>query len=148
MAIDSDVAKSILLALRMEEETLAQTRASLNKALAEWDLATSRYIAVRDLVTRRFGQSPYVSKLPIELGIDLPTRGGYRFLGMNPGDAAVEVLREADKPLSLEEIVDKIQAGGNPATARMVNAALMNRGGVARDSEARYFYVEEGIQFE
>lgn len=150
MAVDNEVATSILQGLRLEEENLVKALSRLNKVRAEYDLASSRYVAVRDLVKRRLGKSPYVSDLPGKLGILLPTDGHYRYLGMNPGEAAVEVMQEADGPLTLEEITDHLQANGlrGVGLSRSVNAAIMNRSGVKRDSEGRYFYKEDDIPFE
>ncbi len=144
MPLDRQVESSLLQALKVEEENLLQAIGRLRQAQTEHELATSRYTAVRDLVTRRIGKSPYISNVAALHGIAL-TGGQYRFLGMNTSEAAVQVLKESERHLSLEEVIDKLRSGGLRVIGlpRSVNAALMNKSGVKTDGEGNYFFEED-----
>jgi len=151
--VDKAQAIELLTALTNEEATLAQAVQRLRTANTEYDLASSRFAAIRDLVTRRLGGSPYSERLRQTYAPNPRLQlDEYRFLGMNPADAALEVVRESSYPLTLDAIVERLVAGGLvwPNLLRSVNAGLMNRSGIEKDADGGYYYVpeEEDIPFD
>lgn len=154
MMITDAEATDLLKALHDEETNLTQAVHRQRLANTEYDLASSRFAAIRDLVKRRFsGESPYSDRMRQRFETNTPLRmDDYRFLGMNPADAAMEVVQESSYPLPLEEIFDRLVKGGlrGPNLLRSVNAGLMNRTGIKKDAEGAYYYApeEEDIPFE
>jgi hypothetical protein len=142
MKIDHRLMASLMAALQAEEQKLAVAKSELEQARIEYDLASSRFVAVRDLFKRRLGGNPYSARMTAIHNVGTLWANEYRFLGMNPTDAAIEVLEEASYPLPLEQIIERIEAGGlkAPGLSRSVNAALMNRAGIGRDKEGNYYY--------
>jgi len=126
MSIETRQGQSLLEALYNEETNLA---------------------AIRGLVTARLGASPYSERIKQKYPTNTsPRLDEYRFLGMSPTDAAVEVLQEAGSVrLSLDEVVQKLEGGGLEVAgmARLVNAGLLNRAGVGKDTLGRYYYDDE-----
>ena len=61
---------------------------------------------------------------------------------MQPGDAAVELLVESDEPMQLLDIMLGVRAGGLRTDGRVLNAALINRGGIRKDDEGRFYQLE------
>lgn len=144
------VTNGLLIEMAKEEATLAEADAELQQAQAKFDVASRKYAAVRDMVAAHLGHSPYskqAEKWPMEVAKfmlqHLPT-GRYRFIHMKTGVATVEVLKEAQEPLKLEEIVEIVRKGGirksETFLTRAINAALMRTKGVERTNDGKYKY--------
>lgn len=115
-----------------------------------WNVATIKYAAVRDATTEALsGDNPYAPG-----SRNWPRtrrgRGRFRFVRMNPGDAALTALREVDEPLTLQEVHTRLRKGGLSFSVRGVNAALLQKAGIERlkpaggeEEEARYRAIEE-----
>jgi hypothetical protein len=153
------VAQGLIKELLKEEEALLQAAFAWREARTQYQVASRKYAAVRDLATAQLGYTPYSKPLHELIGAEafqthsgkFPTEGRYRFIHMAPGNAVVEVLRESEEPMSLEQIVEVLQHGGfQEASPRMINAALMNTAGVVKTEEGLYEYVEaaEELPFE
>ena len=84
--------------------------------------------------------------------------GKYRFLGKTVGDAVMEVLKNEVHPVSVEELdlgvndpcdwnlfdlVEQLASGGLQTDARAVNASLLNKRGVSKTEQDRYFLERE-----
>ena len=132
------------------ERKLADAEAELNAARAKFELASRKYAAARDWTTECLG-NPYSTQFewPDELSIELTNSGlwgKYRFINMQVGDAIKEVLRETGDPLSLAQIVVKLNRGKMRTNARAVNAALMKVTGVAKTMDDKYVFDEFVLQ--
>ena len=141
-------ARAYLAALQLEDKTLMGTRQALDNALFAWQLAKRKYASVRDLFIENHGLDPYFLDWS-EFGAQEPPSGGqYRFIDMNPGEAAVQVLIAAGGPLDLAQIQDELRSGGlNFADARTINAALMaliRKGDAIQIGEGMYEFQENG----
>jgi hypothetical protein len=140
------VIDALLKQLEDEEQALMTARLELRKVQANWEVVSSKYAVVRDIVTRRLGYSPYSPRSPLH-DLRLPSKGSFRFLNMSYGDAAVAVLNESEEPLALADIVAKLRTGGVYGTSevltRTVNAALMRKAGIGKTDENKYFLPEE-----
>src|SRR5438309_804798 len=112
MKIDHRLMTSLMAALQAEEKQLAVAKANLEQARIQYDLASSRFVAVRDLFKRRLGGNPYSRRMKAIHKVGTLWADEYRFLGMSPADAAIEVLSEAEGHLELEEIADQVHKGG------------------------------------
>lgn len=143
--------RRMMTALAQEDKALVEMRRQLDDARAQWEVASRKFAAVRDLAAERLGRNPYTVD-PIEYDVTFASEGRFAFLLMNPGDAAVEVLRASENPMTLEEIYMAARAGGlRAATPRMLNAALMKTTGVKKSKDGRYEFEvpeEEEIPFE
>jgi hypothetical protein len=147
------VTDGLLIELAKEEVALIEADAELQYAQAKFDVASRKYAAVRDMVTAHLGKSPYSKgdvKWPSQALTMITNKfkpfGLYRFLHMKTGDATVDVLKEAKEPLTLEEIVEKVRAGGirksETFLIRAINAALMRTKGVEKTKDGKYKYKE------
>ena len=149
MAVQS-VKMVYLLDLIEDEKQLADAEAELNVARAKFELASRKYAAARDWVTQRLG-NPYSAQFEwpgdlAEQRAKLVLWGKYRFINMQVGDAVKEVLREADHPLALGEIVKKLNRGRMLTNPRAVNAALMKVAGVAKTTDDKYLFDESASE--
>ena len=145
--IMTPVDKGLLIELAKEEDHLIEVGQQLAQSRANFDVASNKYAAIRDMIARRLRQSPYSNDVnwPGEAhNIVKPSRRGrYRFLLMKPGDAIVQVLKENENPQSLDEIVAILSDGGaRTAGPRTVNAALMRTTGVIKTDDGKYRYEE------
>lgn len=121
----TDEFRVLVEALQREDEAITNAGDALENARRAFEIASVKYAAVRDLIRERFHDDPYdIGGIPFTSG------GRYRFLRMATGDAIVTVLKAADKPLTLEEIMPALRAGSLRKTPRAVNAALMRTRGV------------------
>lgn len=144
------VSRGLLTELAKEEATLAGADSKLKEARARFDVASWKYAAVRDMVTRHLGDSPYSKGhglWPQEaIGTLVKTRGCYRFIHMRVGDAVVAALKEVKEPMALEHVVQRLADGGiriSPLLLRRsVNAALMRTTGVEKTDDGKYRYQE------
>ncbi len=162
--ITKTLMEKYLRSLAEDEDTIEAAAEQWESAKAALDVGLRRYIALRDFVTERLGESPYAppnwaERWPPD-GYDddgdayWRPRGRFRFTGMSVGDAVLEVLRERrgrspDLPwMSLASIIEELSAGGlgfpEPVQARAVNAALLKTSGVKRgtykDGSVGYSY--------
>jgi hypothetical protein len=139
---------ALIIELAKEEAEVAEADRKLQLARMEFDLATRRYAAVRDYVTGRLGSSPYLVtvKWPEPYTKHTAYRGRYRFVHMEPGDAAIAALKETDTSMSLEEIVARVLNGGlrmeGVPVSRVINAALMRTSGIEKTEDGKYTYKE------
>ena len=141
-------AETILTELRREELALNEADADVDKALANFRIAESRYIAIRDLARHRFGGTPYDMRFVGHWGSDIdgfftdedPTFGRYRFRGMKMGDAIIDHLFAAGAR-DLGEISVSLKDGGMVnADRRAVHAALLNTPGIVKQDDGKYSY--------
>ncbi len=142
--MDKQTTESFKAALQAEEANMNQADERLRIARAQHELASGRFSAVRDVVKAKLYFSPY-AKIPdntFRAGLD---GDKYRFVGMQPGDAAVELLNESDEPMQLLEIMVALRDGGLLTDGRTLNAALINRGGIRKDDEGRFYQLDSVI---
>ena len=145
-----------LAELAKEEGALVVANAELDRALVRFRVLSHKFAALRDVIARQIGVNPYSRSVqwpdkglptPEEPHMIVGIRGKFRYIHMKPGDAAVELLMEADKPLLLQEIIEGLQAGGmKDASPRAINAALINTGGVAKTEEGLYTFAEPSVE--
>ena len=131
-------------ALLLEENKLIEANNQLVNAQIGFDIASRRFAALRDMFIERFVWWPF-SEANFKL------RGAFRFIRMDAGEAAVALLKEAERVLTLNEIVSALNDGGfgaeeGGATARAVNASLMKALKVVK-SEEGYRYDENALPF-
>ena len=146
-----------------EEDILIEADSVLKKAQTEFDVASRKYAAVRDMLTKYLGHSPYWLYEDEETSVIVPeswgrgsdpTRyGNYRFIYMTIGNAVVATLKEKDRPLALEQIVQILRTGGitrsESSLMRAVNAALMRTAGIDKTKDGKYQLEEtEGVKIE
>lgn len=127
--LSKQVQDGLLSELNTEGEALKKAAEAFWEAKAIWDVKVRKYAAVRDMITEQFGHSPYGDPTLF------PEHRRFRFVMMKPGDAAEMALKEAKKPLTLQELVQELIAGGLAIDARAVNAALMQKGGITKDEK-------------
>ncbi len=143
--------RRLMTALAQEDKALVEARRQFDDARAQWEVASRKFAAVRDLAAERLGRNPYTVD-PLEYDVTFVSEGRFAFLRMNPGDAAVEVLKISKDPMTLEELYEAIREGGFRAmTPRMLNAALMKTTGVMKSNDGKYEYegpVEEDMPSE
>lgn len=129
--------KTYLSELHEDEVGLRETAEAYQAARDRYQMRLLRYQALRTYIEQQFGESPYARPddewpEPDYTGL----RGIYRFTGMKLGDAIVQILQEANSPLSMEEIIDRLSRGGagqdEPAQPRAVTAALTHTTGIAK----------------
>ena len=150
---DDAVIKGLLGEMANEEKALAAADGGLQAAKARFDVASRKYAAVRDMVASYLGRSPYQKEYgPVFAKHALYEPGRYRFIHMKPGDAVVAVLKEAEQPMSLEEIVEQLLGGhiriSENILTRSVNAALMRTSGVQKTEGGKYRYEDDELPFE
>lgn len=151
--IHGPVEEGLLKELAQEEESLREANNELNRARAQFQVASRKYAAVRNMVTEYLGRNPYSLDAKRVLnprpGFGTRLQGTFRFIHMRPGDAIIEVLKEAKDPLTLDEIVEVLSGGGIGITpnllTRTVNAALMRTTGVQKTEEGKYFYKPDDV---
>ena len=130
--------------LIQDEMAVVTADAKLSAALAEFEIASRRYAATRDWVVMSLTGNPYAGdyEWPPEVYIGDLKIGRFRFIHMRIGDAIKEVLREANSPIDLAEIVSRLGMGSlRAATLRSVNAALMQLEGIEKSADGKYQYV-------
>ena len=150
MITENDPVVSGLLAeLERVETQLGSDEFAVQSALTTFKVSKRKYAAIRDATRELLGKSPYSPgvRWPSQRKSNFHSR--YRYAMTKPGDAVVEALREADKPLGLDELVDLFKAGRlESADPRTINAAVMNTRGVHKNAEGRYYYSEGRIHRE
>jgi hypothetical protein len=142
------IIQGLMQELAREDAALVEADEALTRARTRFQVASRKYAAVRDVVAQHLGRSPYSVSPPMWNSADgtfhhgFPSDGRFRFIYMAPGDAVVAALRESAEPMSLDEIVDRMQAGGLrlPGLTRVVNAALINTPGVEKTADGKYRY--------
>ena len=137
------VVNGLIVELAKEEKALLLADNEARRVNAKLDVATRKYVAVRDALATFLGSSPYDPDLdwPTETEAGLPPtlRGRFRFAGMNTGDAIIAVLKETGGQMGLNEIAQRLAQGGLSIAVRSVNAALINLENVAKDEEGRTY---------
>jgi hypothetical protein len=142
---DDAVTRGLLRELADEEKALAEADKQLQAARVGFDVASRKYAAVRDMVASYLGDSPYQKKYDrVFAEFSFYNPGRYRFIHMKPGDAVVAVLKEAEEPMTLDEIVQELRSGhiriSEATLTRAVNAALMKTSGVKKLKDGKYRY--------
>jgi len=151
-------ARAFIVALYNEDAALAEAHRQLDAARVAYQLASRKFKAIRDMFIEYYGVNPF-SLVPETYGAShFVSEGRFRFLGMNPGQAAVQILMEASEPLTADAIIKRLRNGGlYVPDARTVSTALIRQGNVAQTADGRYQYapdeedeevVEEDIPFE
>lgn len=147
--------KTYLSELWEDEEGLVATADAFEAAKSRYEMRLLRYQALRDFIQGQLGESPYAR--PAEEWPDKwATRGRYRFAGMKLGEAIGQILMEADGPMSMENIIDKLGEGGaglnEPVQPRAVAAALTHTAGIRKithgPAEGMYFVVDPDKEHE
>ncbi len=148
--LDDPILAELVGELRNDDATLVRADHELREARMRFEVTSRKYAVMRDIVSRRLGFSPYAKSIALpdrEDQVKFASRGRYRFIHMDVGDAAVAALDEAEEPVTLEELVATLRNGGigYPADQlpRMLNAALMKKSGVAKTHDGRYLRQEE-----
>ena len=128
--MDKDITRLLAVqeALANEEALLAQAHETLIKAEAEFEIAATKYAALRDL-SLECGDGPYTGdgyKLPAMRALTSP----YGLINMAAAMAIKMVLAQAEEPVTLDELYERARAGGwnlgsTGRTLRNFNAALM-----------------------
>ncbi|MGA9047649.1 MAG: hypothetical protein WB588_01495 [Dehalococcoidia bacterium] len=155
MSADESIKKGLLNELLALEDKLSEIYQRFKKDQAEYEIASRKYAAMRDMVTKYLGHSPYDAPEPDFGGLSIMAEdpaggpglyGGFRFIYIPIGKAVISALREAGEPLSLEEIVKRLQNGGverdESSLTRAVNAALIKTKGIAKTKEGKYSYIQ------
>jgi len=145
------IVKGLLQEMLREEAASVEADCALQEASIRFEVASQKYCAVRAMVTAHLGYSPYVERKQLEsVGAGLIRSddiGKLRFMNMKTGDAIVAALKETQKPMTLEEIVERLLDGRILVPKRMlpraVNAALMRTTGIEKTEDGKYKYVEE-----
>lgn len=143
----------LLSEIRLEENRLYDVWDSLRLAIDDFEIAVTRYTALRDVFSERFRESPtaLLWQSALDSGMDPPEirTGKFRFIGMTPGESVVAVLKE--RGANFEDVIDILTEGGfyikvaiEPTISkRGTNAALLNTHGVVKFPDGKYRYVGE-----
>lgn len=148
--------------LRAEIEVTDKYEA-LTDAQTDFDVASLKYAALRDILEGRWGQSAYrVNKIGLwPDGTDIIANlGRWRFIHKRLGQAVIEVLQDFDmimdiggdipedspeRGMELSAISQDLTNGGaqptNPSqglSLRAVNAALMNTNRIQKTEDGKY----------
>ncbi len=154
MKVNDDIQKGLKDELIILEDKLFQIQQRLKKDQAEFGIASRKYAAMRDMLTKYLGHSPYVPDANFDGLEPVSDRedfyGGFRFIYMPVGKAVITALKEADTPLSLEEIVKWLQTGGvereESSLIRAVNAALIKTKGIQKSKDGKYSYIPSDVE--
>lgn len=111
----------LLRALDNSEKALAEADAQLNARQLEWDVAAIQFGALRDEAYGRLGGDPYRVG---EWQEKRDGRGTFRYVRMNPGWAVVEVVADADEPVTAGQIRVRLRRGGLASDLRTINAVV------------------------
>ena len=139
------VSQGLLAALREDEDSVINAYDEYAQARTNLQVVTGRYTAMREAVRARLGASPYSKKVYRESGLG-GTRHNYRyrFIGMQVGDAVIEVLEDNGEPMTLDAIHSQLSGGGLYfRDTRPVNAALIHLKGVHKSDDGLYSYQPE-----
>jgi hypothetical protein len=132
--------QALLDELGVEDKAMVETNDALRIAQVRWQIASRRYVAVRDLVIERLGASPYID--PMRWRVNFASQGRFRFYLMAPGDAVTAALTERQEPTTLQELMETLTSGGNMLPLRSINAALMQTKGIEKTADDKYLYVQ------
>ncbi len=149
---DKEFIESFLDELAKEETALELADIAFAEANARQMVASEKYSAVRDMVIKRIGTSPYGSdSVPYwQTAVskaNLRSPGRHRFTKMAMGDAVVAALKEVKEPITLDEITERLITGGSNSVVfgsinkRVVNAALMKTAGIIKTEDGKYTYI-------
>jgi hypothetical protein len=139
--VSDPVAIGLLRQLEHNDLEALNAWETYRRAWDEYVLAALKYAAIRDVATERAGASPYAEEIigPGGEQFNLPSKGRFRFYNMSPVDAAMQVLDETNKPMTLDELVTRLRAGGigteKTSLARSVNASLVNKSEIEYSKE-------------
>jgi len=147
------VSQGLLKELMEKELLLVNASMALDRAKAAYDVEVRKYAAIRDATQAYLERSPYAPDVVWPTTPNAPKppvyRGRFRFVRMPVGDAVLELLREAQGPMSREVIHSLfMHGGGDVENMRSINAALVGlvKGGrVVRTPEGHYLYKEEEV---
>lgn len=152
--IDDPIQESLIEELHDDDQAVVDAEFRLREARAKFEVASHKYAAIRDIVTRRIGFSPYSVRIDLVINpllgspVEFPSKGRFRFLHMPVGDAVIAALIDATDPMSLDQIVATLRGGGvggsDEVLTRSVNAALMRKTGIGKTDDGRYYIKEEG----
>jgi len=152
MMKDDTIQQGLIDELNTLEDRLCEINQRLKKDQTEFGIVSRKYAAMRDMVMKYLGHSPYneaqsdfdgLSPVPKgDQGVEF--YGSFRFIYMPVGKAVVSALKEAGNPLSLDEIVKWLKTGGiereESSLIRAVNAALIKTKGIDKTSDGKYSY--------
>src|SRR2546423_1160045 len=104
------VHRSLVAQLAADDAALCNADIALRQAQADFEVTARKFAVQRDVTTRRVGFDPYSKGRRIVLRdgygndevIEFTSRGHFRFIYMDVGDAAMIVLSEAEAPLTLD----------------------------------------------
>ncbi len=140
---NESIIQGLMKELVDEDKTLSEADEELRQARINFEVASEKFAAVRDVVARHLGHNP-TKKDALKYYVQFPSKGRFRFIHMAIGAAVVAALKESDEPMALNEIANAVMKGGLRAqvTMRAVNAALMKTGGIEKTDDDKYRYVE------
>jgi hypothetical protein len=144
---ENGIIEGLLVELLHEEDILSEAALALQQAQIRFEVTSQKYAAVRDVAARHLGRNPGKEWVKEPGGIFRELSGRFRFIHMTPGAAVVAALTEAEEPMSLEQVVEALRAGGfRGALPRVINATLMGTTGVEKTEEGKYRYVEPQLE--
>ena len=138
----NDVTAAMVGELQRQDAEMAEASREMRLARIRYDIVSSKYQAVRDLIQDRTGRSPYADPVFFDFP-EFVSEGRFRFVGMSPGDAILQVLKDSKIAMTPDEIGDMLRGGGLGLMPRSINAALMQMKGVGKTADEKYMYVPE-----
>ena len=109
--LNKDVEIALIKKLAEEEENVHHAWVALRIAQEESDIANLKFKEIHGAAREYLGKSPF-SKGVRGWPEPLPSfHGRYRFYGRHELEAIQDVLLEADKPMTLENINEELLAG-------------------------------------
>lgn len=141
----------LLEELEQYDRELLQADRDLKLAQANYEVASVKFVAIREILRARMGRSPYAGGADVQgwrfirdgdyVRVQFESKGRFRYYRMPPGDAVEEVLSEASEPMTVYEIASALADGGAEwVSGRAVNAALTNKVGktVIKTGDGKY----------
>ncbi len=150
---DNDVKRLFDAALDAEEASLVKAHEALTKAQIDFDVASRKYAALRDLFTEKFNQPAYTPESLAFAARRNEARGRYRFILLGAAEAITMALQEAKGPLSLGALYTALESGGwalesGGPSLRSINAALMKTAGIVKTDDDKYSLKSSGLDQE
>lgn len=166
-----EVDKGLMHEILKAEGDTHDTGRVLRDAETNFEVASLKYAALRDILEARLGRSAYLPSVAWPSDHEYPDQqlfthvswwGRWKYIHKKLGQAVAEVLQtrgdlldagadlrehEHDDPgpeMSLDQIVRELQRGGaDSANPRSVNAALMNSARIEKTEEGKYRWIAQ-----
>lgn len=127
------ITEGLLYELTKADEDVHTAAEAIRDAEIRRAIALTGFEKIYSLLKHRLGKSPFTLTQEEWPHIKESWAGQFRYMRMPLGEAVIDALQQYGPTMRIEELTDRLRAGGARITSdRELHAALINKSGIER----------------